>query len=241
MLNERKLRRSCSVAGAVAMLVGCGGGGAADGTSETTESVNGATMSAIDYPYAARVDYAGGGGVYSCSGTVIAPRVILTAAHCANDNAAVEASYAPGGRQTRRSTRVVKAPDGSDVALYLLTADQAFKLVAYPKRALRVPSSFGARLVGRRAHGALTNDKLLVVSELLQAWSEGRTTPYVFADLSTGYVAAEHGDSGGALYFDGTREIAAVVHGGPDYTKGYDTFARIDRVGTLQVQIVAPA
>ena len=224
--------------GMVTMLaVGCSGAPAIDAPSVSTSAVNGTTTSARDYPYAARVNFSGSGGQYLCSGSVVSPRVVLTAGHCASAAATVEAPYAPGGSQTKQSVKVVTAPDGSDVALYVFAEAEAFQLDEYPNRATQVPSSFDARLVGRRAHGPLTGDNLLVVSEVLHARVEAGT-PYVLANLDTGYVAAEHGDSGGALFIDGTRQIAAVVHGGPDYTKGFDEYARIDRVGCWIANVI---
>jgi hypothetical protein len=227
-------RGSFVLCGLTAIFAAGCGDTAEEGSAQSASAVNGATTSARDYPYAAHVNVPSG----LCSGSVLAPRVVLTAGHCAEGSATVIAPFARNGKQTKLSKRVVSAPDGSDVALFVLSPDQAFRLDEYPNRAAQVPRSFGARLVGRRAHGALTADNQLVLSERLEARVE-EGTPFVVSNLASGYVAAEHGDSGGALYLDGTREIVAVVSGGPDYTKGVDQYARIDRVGCWIASVIA--
>ncbi|HEY5710040.1 MAG TPA: serine protease [Solirubrobacterales bacterium] len=59
-----------------------GDGRAEAGSGAKTSIVGGSTASIASYPWLAYIQYQGPVETFSCTGTVVAPRLILTAAHC---------------------------------------------------------------------------------------------------------------------------------------------------------------
>jgi secreted trypsin-like serine protease len=97
----RSIRRYCAltalVASLAALVVTAGAGTAAARGGAHASVIGGTTAKIEDYPWLAYIE--GGldaGFNFSCTGTVIAPRVVLTAGHCTFDLEA-EVTYRPGG------------------------------------------------------------------------------------------------------------------------------------------------
>lgn len=83
------MRRGRTTAGAIALLVLLGsliGAGSAQAEGKATASiVNGHAASIAEFPSLAYIEAREGKHGFSCTGTVVAPRVILTAGHCVED------------------------------------------------------------------------------------------------------------------------------------------------------------
>ena len=83
--DERMKKIVCGVV--VAMLIGCGGGGSDSSNSCSTLKVaNGDNCDAKGSSVVPIVQVRADGAVGSCSGTVVSPTAILTAAHCVLSN-----------------------------------------------------------------------------------------------------------------------------------------------------------
>lgn len=188
---------------------------------------------ATDYPEAVLVDMRRGGQFVSvCSGTLIAPRVVLTAGHCVfgYDGWRVTAPHAGG--QAREAIQAQTYdwatqhrfvnPSQHDVGLVFL--DAPIELDAYPIVAeARVPWGTKVQNVGRIDDGELSFAGLFVGPEV--AVQDGARVGYPLAYHTPEVI--ESGDSGGPVFLPGPapRTIVAVNSGGGG---GIQVLARTD-------------
>lgn len=177
-----------------------------------------------------------------CSGVIIAPRVVLTAAHCitlvASRSWRVTAPFATGGPETH-SAREGEPMDAAfqDVTrtdyaqrelrdVGVLYLDVPFDNIRLP---LVMSGSFAVdkasppvfvAAVGRSAAGA---DRLAVsVPTMLDAPASSRAS----IEYETAAVTAG-GESGGALFLEGTHRLVAV-HAHANATAKKDAWSRLD-------------
>jgi V8-like Glu-specific endopeptidase len=195
------------------------------------------------YPEAVLVDMYQGGQLYAyCSGSLIAPRVVLTAGHCVNgiQSWKVKAPYASG--QTANSTggavydwtttAETVDPTMHDIGLVFLATP--ITLSSYPTLATAALAS-GSKVVniGRINNGALSTTNLYVSASI--GVTSGASAGYPFDYSATDKI--ESGDSGGPDMKAGTHTIVAVNSGAGS---GTEVLARVDLVNAwIQQQIAA--
>lgn len=200
----------------------------------TTESIIGGKK-ATDYPEAALIN---GQGFY-CSGSVIAPRVVLTAGHCAHGSSFTV--KAPFVNKSARGTRVwtdyvatgeVVNPNTLDVAVIIL--DTPIQLASYPKLGPD-PIADGTSVVnvGRIQDGHLSTTTLYYGAPV--AVRDGAPR-FPKAYLSTDII--QSGDSGGPVYAGtgANRTIVAVNSGAGGSTQ---VLARVDLAYAKIQQLIA--
>lgn len=179
-----------------------------------------------------------------CSGSVIAPKVVLTAGHCVDGYSSfgIVAPYA-NPRQTAKGvstwTEYTQTgqwvnPSAVDVAVIVL--DRAIDLASYPKLA-QAPVAAGTKVVnvGRIDDGVASSTNLFVGKEVaVKAGSSwGFPKAYVTDEI------IQSGDSGGPVYLAGAaspRTIVAVNSGGGG---GTQVLARVDLVYAKIQEIIA--
>jgi uncharacterized membrane protein YgcG len=165
-----------------------------------------------------------------CSGSLIAPNVVITAGHCVHgfDSWTVTAPFAHG--QTSFTTKAVTYdwnsgaenvdPDTHDVALVLLNTP--INIDSYPTIASS-PLADGEKVVnvGRINNGQLSNTALYKSKPLAvtSAADQGYPFDYMASEI------IEHGDSGGPVFIPGTHTMVAVNSGGGG---GTEILARVD-------------
>jgi hypothetical protein len=200
---------------------------------------------ATQYPSAVIVNMKQGSWqVASCSGAVIAPRIVLTAGHCAVgafDNWTVKAPYA--GNQSANShqkivydwsgTGETVDPNKHDVALLVL--DTPITLAVYPEIASAVVTSGQkVRNIGRINNGVMSNTRLFVSQPLSVV--NGSSYGYPFDYAATEVI--ESGDSGGPVVLDNVlpHRIVAVNSGAGG---GIEVLARVDLLRSWILEKVA--
>ncbi len=175
---------------------------------------------------------------YICSGSVIAPRVVLTAGHCIGASSyTVIAPYA--GKQARGtrtwtpyvSTGSTVNPRTLDVGVIIL--DTPIDLPSYPPLAsAAVPSGTQAINVGRIKDGQASNSALFYGRAVTLRPASG--FPYAYASSEI----IQSGDSGGPVYTGSSsnRKIVAVNSGAGG---GTQILARLDLAYEKIQQLIA--
>jgi V8-like Glu-specific endopeptidase len=232
------MRKRAFVAGLVlstAAYAGCTGRGHSTTCAETTSAIADGTI-ASEYAEAVLVDaYKGGKINTACSGALIAPDVVLTAAHCVDSFDAwhVTAPYASAQKATSKRGETYDwqgagsetvTPNRHDIGLIYLSAPIA--LTDYPDLADK-PLAAGGSLVniGRIRNGKLSFSELYVSSELQVEPGDRYGYPF---DYAAGDVI-EGGDSGGPaeIALGGRHSIVAVNSSAASQT---EMLARVDLV-----------
>jgi V8-like Glu-specific endopeptidase len=184
------------------------------------------------YPEAVLVDMKKGNRVVAaCSGSLIAPTVVLTAGHCVVgfDGWRITAPYASEQRASSNQAVTLYGgrghsvdPDTHDVGLVFLSSP--IELDTYPTLASE-PLNDGAEVVniGRIQDGVRSDSHLYASAPLAvtSAEQDGFPFDYIADEL------IESGDSGGPDMASGTHTIVAVNSGAGG---GTEVLARIDLV-----------
>jgi secreted trypsin-like serine protease len=244
-MNTRMIA-ACAV-GALALTtsIACSEKKAATASSVSTPIVLG--NPAADHPDAVLVDLYQGGQLQAyCSGSVIAPYVVLTAGHCVDGFDTWQVA-APGanGQSAASSNGVLFDWGGNgtsinpaqhDVGLVILSSP--IKLASYPTLATSpVPNGTPVVNVGRVQDGTLSSTALYesMPLEVIDAAPSGLPFDYLTMD------AIQAGDSGGPDYWSTPAgPVLVAVNSGATSTHYYAVLARVDLVSAwLQSQLAA--
>jgi hypothetical protein len=217
----------------------------AEPTSDSSDILAGTGAKA--YPEAVLVNMLQGNRtVAACSGSLIAPTVVLTAGHCVHTWSQwhVIAPHA-GGQQAMATSGATYdwdvtgesvAPDEHDIGLVVLATP--IQLQAYPLLAQK-PVAAGAKVlnIGRIRDGELSNSSLFVSKPVPVTPGSSLGFPFDYAAVDR----IESGDSGGPDVLPGAapHTIVAVNSGANHAT---EVLARVDLVASwIEGQVSAHA
>jgi hypothetical protein len=192
----------------------------------TFEPIIGGVL-ASDYPEAAYINIdPTATNMYVCSGTLIAPRVVLTAGHCVDAHSRWEVHVA-GSTQVSTSSAVYDwnekgatsvNPAHHDIGLVFLS--QPIQLSRFPTLSTSVAATnSAATCVGRVLNGTVQSGAYKANTTLAPADSIGY--PYDYRSA----VVIQPGDSGGPVFLSNTHQIAAVNSGA---STSLQVLARVD-------------
>jgi hypothetical protein len=209
------------------------GDAARDDATQSDDIIGGKTAS--QYPEAALVDiFDSGELIAACSGSVIAPKVVLTAGHCVHkfNEWRVTAPFADG--QTATVARGVtydwkvasESVDPSKHDIGLLILGNEINLSDYPRIAT-APIAAGAKVrnIGRIQNGNLSDSALFVSKAITTEPGDEMGFPFDYGAMDE----IESGDSGGPDVLPGAapHTIVAVNSGANAET---EVLARVDLV-----------
>ena len=224
-------------------LAGCAVDGGGEDVAVDMEPIVGG-VAATAYPEAATLNIDVGPTMYyACSGTLIAPRVVLTAGHCVvghhNWDVYVGASYRASTSAAVYDWPVLDSdtvsPSYHDVGLVFLT-DSIALLTGFPTVAtVPYPNGTKALNVGRDVGPNAADYQ--VTTSLYQAPIQIQSNPlYPYDYASTDVI--QPGDSGGPVFLAGTHTILAVNSGAAAGVS--EVMARVDLVaGWISTQVAS--
>ncbi|HTQ02461.1 MAG TPA: trypsin-like serine protease [Polyangiaceae bacterium] len=201
----------------------------ADGTPAVDfEAIIGGTA-ATAYPEAAylNIDMSPSGG-YACSGTLIAPRVVLTAGHCVDGHGVWDVYVGSAYRQSTSAAvydwnengAETVDPKHHDVGLVFL--GEPVNLASYPTLSkTKVADNTKAVNVGRVLNGTIESALYQAPATISAADKIGYPYDYSSSDV------IQPGDSGGPVFLAGTHTLVAVNSGAGS---GVQVLARVDLV-----------
>ena len=234
-MRRRSLNLTLSAfATLIATMAGCSPAADSDGASES--QIKGAGSSGATYPEAVLIDAHNKNdekNTWKCSGTVIAPSVVLTSGICAGSHTSwtVTAPYAKKQTTTSTSSAAYRwsfnSKGHTDIKAHnigLIFLDDPITLTAYPVLA-KTPIGTGDRAiaVGRSRDNKVSDTELFTSDPLTLRASTAVDFPF---DYSSAHVV-DAGDSGGAQLLVGSKPHV-IVSVTSKIVGADDTFSRVD-------------
>lgn len=205
-------------------------------TDQAVQEIKGVTTSASNYPEAVwLVGYVAGTPSAVCSGTVVAPRVVLTAGHCVRGYSQWDVDAPHAGSQVASSVKGIRYdwteasgfinPNQHDIGLLFLDTD--IIVPQYPLIASQGTTSNVVN-IGVKNNGAIPLTSLYVGQPI--AIADGAAFGYPYAYRSSIDII-ETGDSGGPTVVPGPAPHTIVaVNSGFNELLDYQVLARVDQL-----------